>query len=67
VPDSPNPGQSYEAWIESKAGACPPDEFKIALIDGMLVRVVRDWPFDPDAPTTPPDDEALEVPNDSQT
>jgi hypothetical protein len=25
----PPPGQSYEAWIESKAGACPP----------------RDWPM----------------------
>jgi hypothetical protein len=39
---------SLEAWIESKAGASPP----------------RDWPFSADAPTTPPDDEGEETPDD---
>lgn len=36
---------SLEAFIESKAGACP------------------EWPLPADAPTTPPDDEDLEAPD----
>jgi len=62
--------QSYEAWIESKAGACPPETLaKMAEVyvenTGFNHNEIqdRDWPFDPDVPVWPPEDEALEVPD----
>ncbi len=53
--------QSYEAWIESKAGACPPDVDEAVFVETMHELAI-DWPFSSDAPTTPPDDEGLAEP-----
>jgi hypothetical protein len=35
MPDGPHPGQSYEAWIESKAGASPP-EHKTSIVSSFV-------------------------------
>lgn len=35
MPDGPNPGQSYEAWIESKAGASPPEPDLQAVVEHL--------------------------------
>lgn len=58
---------SEEARIEGLAGASPPKTAAFrrqlavdAIVEGPWEK--HDWPFSPDAPTTPPDDEALESP-----
>ena len=57
---------SPEAEIESKAGASPRDRSltdegprEAAFADAAR----QDFPFDPDVPVWPPEDEALEVPD----
>lgn len=59
---------SYEQWIESKAGASPPDEMVPTDEQYHLMEEYRhenDWPMPSTAPTTPPDDEDLEAPDDA--
>lgn len=79
-------GESYEAFIERMAGACPPPGSALPEPDEVpwthrrpgehprahLDRLYRadphvddddGWPQPRSAPTTPPDDEALEVPD----
>ena len=67
---------SREAWIESMAGQCPPAPFCMcgsllphdshwwADSGGTVRRCagVPEWPFDPDVPVWPPEDEALSEP-----
>ena len=52
--NDPN-GQSYEEWIESKAGACPPP--------GFVAPDPSDWPMPQPPPFIPPDDEGLAEPD----
>ena len=54
---------SREAWIESMAGACPPDEVTVENTGFSHNEIQeRDFPFDSGVPVWPPEDEALSEP-----